>query len=376
MLMPLPFILGFVAGLVSLAVFGAGVWVIWSWWTGALQSMWWLVSGVVALAWSLFGRSVVLAFYPRGRTDDRPFEHGGAHESLAAPDGSRLHIETEGVEDGPAILLTHGWALDSRAWRSVRQALAKRHRVVLWDLPGLGRSTQPADGRYTVERLAEDLRAVLGTQAPDRPVTLVGHSIGGMMMLTLCRRFPELLGRQVTGLVLIDTTHRWPLLTVTAGRLLRILRWPLIEPLLHLTIWLWPLFWAMNWMSYLNGTSHLVNRLTSLSGRVTREQLDFAARFNAIDKPSVVAKGLLAVMRWDETATPAQVVVPARVIVGDEDRLTLPASARELSSILRNADFVEITAGHNGIIERGPEYAEAIAQAAERFRRTAAQAAV
>lgn len=64
----------------------------------------------------------------------------------------------------------------------------------------------------------------------DQPVTLVGHSIGGFMMLTLARLHPELLRHKVRGMVLMDTTHTWPLRTVMAGGLLRLLRWPLIEP--------------------------------------------------------------------------------------------------------------------------------------------------
>lgn len=360
-LMPLPFLLGTLAGLLSIAALAGGLYVVWAWYVGELVSAAWLAGGVAALLWSAYGRLLVLSFYPRGSDEPRPV-HSQNTKTITGADGSTLHVEIEGDPDKPVAILTHGWALDSTAWYYVRRQLSSRYRLVLWDLPGLGASSQPADGRYTVARLAEDLRRVIDGTA-DGPVTLVGHSIGGMMILTLCRLHPELLADKVRGIVFMDTTHVWPLRTVMAGGLLRLLRWPLIEPLLYLTILLWPLVWLMNWQSYFNGTSHLVNRLTSLSRDVTRGQLEFATRFNVKDKPSVVAKGLLAVLRWDEAETPAGISVPTLVITGDADRITLPEAGVGMSRMIPDAQLVRIDpAGHNGLLEEGQQYSDAIAR--------------
>jgi pimeloyl-ACP methyl ester carboxylesterase len=364
-MLPLPFLLGTLATLASIALLGGGIWIVWGWIAGTIVATSTLVYGIAMLAWSLLGRQIVLAFYPRGR--DEPSAQRSANASiLEAPSGSRLHIEMEGPADKPVIVLTHGWALDSTAWYYVRKELAKHYRLVLWDLPGLGRSTQPADGRYSVERLAEDLRSVIA-HTGDRPVTLVGHSIGGFMMLTLARRHPELLRGKVNGMVFMDTTHTWPLNTVMAGGLLKLLRWPVIEPLLLLTILLWPLMWLSNLQSYLNGTSHIVNRITSLSRGVTRGQLEYGTRFNIKDKPNVIAKGLRAVLRWDETPTPATLTVPVRVLAGDADRVTKPEAGKAISELAPDADFILIEpAGHNGLLEQGGQYAAAIAQFVDR----------
>lgn len=289
---------------------------------------------------------------------------------MAAPDGSRIHVETEGPADKPALVLTHGWTLDSQAWFYARQHLEKRFRLILWDLPGLGQSSQPSDHKYSVERLAEDLRAVIEQQTAGREkITLVGHSIGGMMMLTLCRLYPDFIRRRVNGLVFIDTTYTYPLKTASAGALQRAVRWPVIEPLLHVTIALWPLAWLMNWLSYFNGSTHLINRFTGLSGNVTRGQLDAAAWYNAKDHPGVVAKGLLAVLRWNEEKTLSGINVPVRVITGSLDRLTIPEAAQEMSKRMPKSDLVTIDpAGHNGLLEnKGEDYGRAIAEAAGRF---------
>jgi pimeloyl-ACP methyl ester carboxylesterase len=358
-ILPLPFLLGTIAALASLAVLLGGVYLVWAWFFGTLVATSSLVYGLVMVAWSLLGRYLVLAFYPRG--GDKPHAVQSPHaRSIEAPDGSRIHLDYDGPPDAPVIILTHGWALDSAAWYSVRRELAKRYRLVLWDLPGLGKSSQPADRRYSVERLAEDLRTVI-LETGDKPVTLVGHSIGGFMMLTLARLHPDLLRHKISGMVLMDTTHTWPLRTVMAGGLLRLLRWPVIEPLLLLTIALSPLMWLSNLQSYLNGTSHIINRITSLSRGVTREQLEFASRYNVKDKPAVIAKGLRAVLRWDETETPRSLRLPVRVLAGDADRITKPEAGIAISQMAPDADFVSIVpAGHNGLIESGEKYAAAI----------------
>jgi pimeloyl-ACP methyl ester carboxylesterase len=148
-----------------------------------------------------------------------------------------------------------------------------------------------------------------------------------------------------------------------AGGLLKLLRWPVIEPLLLLTIALWPLVWLSNLQSYLNGSSHIVNRITSLSRGVTRGQLEFGTRFNIKDKPNVIAKGLRAVLRWDESRTPAGITVPVRVLCGDADRITKPEAGRAISEMAPDADFVMIEpAGHNGLLEEGRQYGAAIAE--------------
>jgi pimeloyl-ACP methyl ester carboxylesterase len=360
-LMPLPFLLGTLAGFASVALLAGGVYIVWAWYVGQLVSATSLVWAGAMLLWSAFGRYAVLALYRKG--DDEPgVIRGEPGRKIQAPDGSILHIETDGSPDKPIVILTHGWALNNSAWYYVRKHLSPHFRLVMWDLPGLGRSTQPADGHYTVARLAEDLRRVIDEMGK-KPVTLVGHSMGGMMILTLCRLHPDLLGRKVTGIVLMNTTHTWPLKTMIGGSLMRLLRWPVLEPLLILTILFWPLIWLMNWQSYLNGSSHIVNRFTSMSSDVTRGQLEFATRFNVKHKPSVVAKGLLAMLRWDETGTPARIPVPTRVVAADADRLTLPKAAIEMAQMLPQGDVMGISpAGHLGPIEEGLQYSEAIAE--------------
>ena len=367
MSMPLTFLAMWLAGLLSLALLGGGAYLVWEWYVGEIVETTWLVVGVAMLLWSVTGRWLVLLTRRRGADEPRS-ERGDRARRVAAPDGADLHVEEHGPEAGaPTLLMTHGWDLDATAWYYEKRHLADRFRLVLWDLPGLGLSSQPADGRYSLERMAQALKAVLDATAGGRPVVLVGHSIGGMTILTFCRLFPETLGREVAGIVLVNTTYTMPLNTILAGGLLRALRWPVLVPLLYLTIGLWPLVWAMNWKSYLDGSAHKSTSWTSFSGQETRGQLDFGAFFTAKQHPGVLAKGILAMLRWDETATLPSIGVPTRIITSNHDKLTLPRASEEMRRLIPQAELVMVKpAGHPGFIERSVDYDKAIAEFAAR----------
>jgi pimeloyl-ACP methyl ester carboxylesterase len=362
MFLPLPFLLLWLTGLVSLAILGGGAYVVWAWYVGELVATAWLVLGLAMLLYSVAGRYLVLLLR-HGAEDEPKSERTGQQLRVDGPHGSALQVELHGSPGQPTLLMTHGWDLDATAWYYEKKHLADRFRLVLWDLPGLGLSTQPADGKYSLERMAQDLRAVLERTGEGRPVVLVGHSIGGMTILTFCRLFPEMLGREVAGIVLVNTTHTQPLNTVMAGALLRALQKPVIEPLMHLTIWLSPLVWLMNWQSYLSGSSHRTTNWTSFSGRESRGQLDFATRFTAKMSPAVIAKGMLAMLRWDETATLPRINVPTLIITSDSDKLTLPEASRTMEAAIPDARLVQVApAGHPGFLERSEQYDAAIAE--------------
>src|SRR3712207_4671576 len=113
--------------------------------------------------------------------------------------------------------------------------------------------------------------------------------------------------------------------------------------------------------------SHGTTGWTSFSGRETRGQLDFAARFTAGQHPGVLAKGILAMLRWDEAATLPRIDVPALVVTGDRDRLTLPRASEEMRRLIPAAELLMVRpAGHPGFLERSAEYDEAIAAFAAR----------
>jgi non-heme chloroperoxidase len=86
-----------------------------------------------------------------------------------------LYYEDHG--SGPALLLLHGWPVDSRSWEpQLHPLLAAGYRVITYDRRGFGRSSRPTTG-YDFNTLADDLDAVL-THLDLHDITLVGFSLG------------------------------------------------------------------------------------------------------------------------------------------------------------------------------------------------------
>lgn len=111
-----------------------------------------------------------------------------------------LHVEEHGPAGGgtpPPLVLTHGWVDDSGVWDGVVERLARRRRVITWDLRGHGRSEAPPPGNYAREDALDDLAQVV--ERAGTPCVLGGHSLGGYLSLAYALAHPE----QVAGLVLV-----------------------------------------------------------------------------------------------------------------------------------------------------------------------------
>jgi pimeloyl-ACP methyl ester carboxylesterase len=360
----------------GLAILIGAIWLLRDWWVGldigdsagVLHHVHGptreLIAGLVLLSWSVLGRPVVLMFI-RGASDE-PRHQRTQGRTVVAPDGSSLHVEEYGRQGAPVLVLTHGWGLDSTVWAYARRSLSDGFRLVVWDLPGLGRSHGPADGRYSIDRFAEALGAVVRSVEAER-VVLVGHSIGGMTTLTFWRACPEDLKRRVAGLALVDTTYQNPLRTMWLRPLWTAVQKPLIEPVNHLTVWLSPLVWLSSWQGYLNGSNQLAMRLTGFGRFATRWQVDHVARLASKGSPAVQAKGNLAMIHWSMAEHLPQIDVPTLVLAGDRDIVTLPAASEHIGGAAPRAQTTVVPGcGHMGFMERHDAYNSEIAAFAGR----------
>jgi pimeloyl-ACP methyl ester carboxylesterase len=97
--------------------------------------------------------------------------------------------------EGPAIVLVHGITSSSRTWTSVMHGLAERHTVIAPDLLGHGRSGKPR-GDYSLGAYASGLRDLLALLGIPK-ATVVGHSLGGGIVMQFAYQFPERMERMV-----------------------------------------------------------------------------------------------------------------------------------------------------------------------------------
>jgi pimeloyl-ACP methyl ester carboxylesterase len=316
-----------------------------------------LTGGVFLLIRAVAGGRLSPVHFSRRSPGAIPTIPSGEVQRLLRPDGSELHMETRGSSTLPTVILIHGWSLNSDQWVYLQHEWQHKLRVVTWDLAGLGNSTQPANRDFSLEKMARDLEAVIEASGPG-PVILLGHSIGGMVILKFCELFPELLGRRVSKLVLVHTTYTNPLWTMANSDRFVSLQKVLIEPLLHLQILFSPFMWVMDYLSYLDGSIHRSLRRTGFAGTETRSQLDFIASFYAQDSPAVLARGALAMLAYDSTRVLSEIRIPVLVVGGEQDPITGMQASREMASRLVCGRLVVLDpAKHFGLIEHYREFA-------------------
>jgi pimeloyl-ACP methyl ester carboxylesterase len=321
-----------------------------------------LVGGLALIIWSFGGGLLGLKLLRPRAVGDCPAKPLVTIQTIRGASGADLHVEISGPIDGLPVVLTHGWGLDGGEWCYAREQLARSHRVIVWDLPGLGESGRPAANDWSLEKLAGDLNAVLAL-AGDRPAVLVGHSIGGMITLTFCKLFPESLGHRVSGLVLAQTTYTNPVKTAGQAWLYTPLQKPVLEPLCHLMVWLSPVLWALNWLSYLNGSAHRSTERGSFSGHENRFQLESLTRKFVAAWPGVIGRGMLAMFRYDATAILAGLNMPTLVVIGDRDESCSPEAGDFMARSVPDARLVRLSdARHCGLYEYHGAFNAAVAE--------------
>lgn len=122
-------------------------------------------------------------------------------------DGTRLHTEVFGPEDGYPIVLAHGITCAIRVWREQIADLATDYRVIAFDHRGHGRSGVPPRGHYSLNHLASDLDAVLeATLAPGERAVIAGHSMGGIAIGAWSERYRHKVVERADAVALINTT--------------------------------------------------------------------------------------------------------------------------------------------------------------------------
>lgn len=113
--------------------------------------------------------------------------------------GARNNVTVTGPADGPAVVLAHGFGCDQNMWRLAVPALAERHRVVLFDYVGSGKSDLSAwsQERYSsLDGYAQDVVDVC-TELGLEQAVFVGHSVSAMVGVLAARMAPERIGSLV-----------------------------------------------------------------------------------------------------------------------------------------------------------------------------------
>ena len=123
---------------------------------------------------------------------------GITNSYVTSYDGVPIHYQVQG-KGTPAIVFIHGWSCDLKYWEKQWATFAEKYTVVSIDLAGHGRSGLNRES-WMIPAFGEDVVAVV-KKLGLREIVLVGHSMGGSVILEAAKHIPD----QVLGLVGVDT---------------------------------------------------------------------------------------------------------------------------------------------------------------------------
>jgi thioesterase domain-containing protein len=121
---------------------------------------------------------------------------------LIPVNGHQIYLDCQGTAAGPTVILMAGGRGTTATWDQVQTPVSSFARVCSYDRAGLGKSSAIPKVQ-SVDEIADDLEALLKATHVPPPYVLVGHSIGGLYV----RRFDERYDSQVSGMVLVDSSH-------------------------------------------------------------------------------------------------------------------------------------------------------------------------
>lgn len=247
-----------------------------------------------------------------------------------------LYYEVHGF--GDPILLIPGLGSDANTWLPFVAAFSQKHKIVIVENRGSGRSTKFAD-EITTEQMADDAVALLDQLGVER-AHILGKSMGGMIAQIIAAKYPH----KVRSLVLASTLMRHD---AYGDELLELAR-SMAE-----NSGLFACYRLAFLLSY--SREYCIHH---------RERLmEAQALIKQMEEGPLLAGYLaqsLACQKHDSRGLVPQIKAPALVIVGEEDLITPLQASRDLASALKDSALHILKNGGHGFWREYPDEVNAI----------------
>ena len=260
---------------------------------------------------------------------------------VTVDDGAELNVVEEGA--GPAVVLLHGIMLSSAIWKYQLAGLRDTYRVIALDQRGHGRSRSGSEG-HGFDRYARDLIAVLD-QLDVRDATVVGHSMGGSVVLTAAAFHRSALAGRARAIAVTGATDA------------AVLSWPAGEALLRAGAWASRLAIraAARWPGAIVGAGRVSTAVTRLAFGDDPEAASVELTRAVMAGTSLRELAAMShnMVGYDLRAEVGTIDLPALVLHGERDRLVSRSNAQALAARLADGRFIPIPgAGHMAMLER------------------------
>ena len=274
-------------------------------------------------------------------------------------DGVPLYYEDNGPLDASVtVVAVHGFCLNRDDFLFQRRAVVDTYgtqaRFIGYDHRSHGRSGRGSSQTATIDQLGEDLATVLTELVPSGRIVLIGHSMGGMTIMALADRHPDLFAAdgRISGVILLDTsTGRMG--EVTLGLPAILARGGVVLPTVMKGMQRQKVI-VEKGRSQAGDIMWVFIRRVAFGGPVEPGLVEFVAQMIAATPVDVIADFYPALINHDKlralgTLRDTDVVI----ICGEKDVITPPEHSQTMAENLPNAQLVLIPdAGHQAMMER------------------------
>lgn len=287
---------------------------------------------------------------------------------VTTPDGIPLVAREVGPASAPlTVVFAHGFCLRMGSFHFQRARLTEQWgdqvRMVFYDQRGHGQSGEAPPETYTVEQLGRDLESILAVMAPRGPVVLVGHSMGGMTVLSHARQYPQRYPTRIVGAALISSAAEG----VSRSPLGEILKNPALEAVRFAARY------APKTVHRGRGAARsiigpILRAASYGDEKISPSVVAFSERMMHDTSITTLVEFLHALEVHDETAALETLnKIPTLVACGDSDLLTPMEYSQEMADVLAKSELVIVDgAGHLVQLEQPEVIDDALVRLVER----------
>lgn len=280
----------------------------------------------------------------------------GIKRTVRTSDGVSLSVREYGSRDAArTVVLLHGFCLTKDSWTiqigHLRRQYGDSIRIINYDHRGHGESGAAPMHTYYVDRLAADLADLLVTLGVTGPLTLAGHSMGGMVALAYLGRPASQRPVQPHGLILVATA---------AGKLAerglgQLLATPATDILYELAHHAPQAFADRVFCALARPVCGALVRYGGY-GTASRDALIAVSAATINATPIATKAGFLRALRhYDQYRTLSSITATTVVISGGADRLTPPSHAHDLARGIPGAMRVHRPAAGHMLLDEAPQ---------------------
>jgi 3-oxoadipate enol-lactonase len=252
--------------------------------------------------------------------------------TINTDDGCPLHVEVEGREGAPVLLLSNSLGTNLHMWDEQVPEFARHFRVVRYDRRGHGKSGVPK-GPYSMERFGRDVLSILNALKIDR-TSWCGLSMGGMVGQWLGANAAN----RIDKLILSNTNFHYADKTPWNDRI-KLVREKGLGELVGTNMERW-------------FTKDFRTRAPRAIARMTEA-------FLATDPVGYIAS-CEAIRDMDFTASNSNITAPTLVIVGKHDPATPPSAGEAIQKQIKGAKLASLDAAHIANVEQVKQYTETV----------------